>query len=553
LKNPTRKNIKNKFAHLTNYSINKFNCKFQKNEKIEGSETYQERGHKRSLKWFLKFVDSEGNDSTLLWKEIKSIVLKTIVSIQPILKHYYTSLKSNDFWSGCCFEILGFDIMVSDRLKPYILEVNSSPSFGTDSQLDEEIKSGLVRDTFRLMNFSVKRKIAIIKEERIKLSKRMMTGKREKISIKERIAMKCKWIKQAEEHMIQETGSLGDFEKVFGVDEYVDFYQEDKPTKRLNYSCSETFVKPILKTKSSNTINKKRVSLTIDRLKKVCTLKKSVSVSKNIESVKLLNEGNCLGVQNRHKIFEFMRYAELFEKKAHISKSKRSKIDSLLLEDLKLMTQNDEQCLANKEMTSRTHKKNIKVKSKPVQKSLTLKKHKSCTFIGPKPHLKLNRENEAFHKLFNFQFYDRKRFLKVGNLCPMIKILFDLLRFLIDYELRKNVSSRLKLLKDFRWKRVCFCRLCSYLTKIEKTHQFVFVKLRHFLKFYAFPRAKPDSAKHYPETCGNLQQPSLIHESNSAICNTKLLNPISSPSCKTIFQEYFFSFSIIVILLYRII
>jgi hypothetical protein len=519
---------------LTNYSINKFNCNFQKNERVGEQENYQEKGHKRSLKWFLKYIDAQGNDSSLLWNEIKSIALKTIASIQPILKHYYSSLKSNDFWSGCCFEILGFDIMVSDRLKPYILEVNSSPSFGTDSQLDEEIKSGLVRDTFKLMDFSTRRKIAIIKEERVKLSKRMLTGKREKVSAKKRIQMKCKWIRQAEEQMIKETGTLGEFEKVFGVDEYVDFLQEDKPTKRMNYSCSETFIKSILKTKPKNMLKKKRVSLTVERLDKISKLKKCVSMAKDIDNKALINEGNCLGVENRQKIFEFMRYAEMFEKKAHVSKSKRSKIDSLLMDDLKLMTQNDEQCLA-KQMSSRTIKKIPKVKSGSLKKVVSLKKHKSCTFIGPKPQIKLNRENEAFQKLFNLQFYDRKRFLKIVNLCPMIRLLYDLLKFLIDFELRQDVSRRLKLLKDFRWKRVCFCRLCSYLTKIEKTHQFVFVKIRHFLRFYAFPRAKPDSAKHLlgikPEP------PKVIQESVSAICNTKLLNPITSPSCNLFYIQ----------------
>ena len=513
---------------MTNYSINKFNSKFQKNERIGEQESYQERGHKRSLKWFLKYIDSLGNDSSLLWNEIKSIALKTITSIQPTLKHYYSSLKSNDFWSGCCFEILGFDIMVSDRLKPYILEVNSSPSFGTDSQLDEEIKSGLVRDTFKLMNFSSKRKIAIIKQERVKLSKRMMTGKREKVSRMSRIAMKCRWIRQAEDLMIQETGTLGGFEKVFGVDEYVDFIQEDQPTKRLNYSCSETFIKSILKTKSKNNIKKKRVSLTIERLDKGNKLKKSVSTVKEMANAVLINEGNCLGVQNRHKVFEFMKYAEMFEKKAHLSKSKKSKIDALLMEDLKLMTQNDEQCLA-KQATSRVSGKLSKGKSVSSKKLGTLKKHKSCTFIGPKPKIRLNRENEAFSKLFSFQFYDRKRFLKIGNLCPMIRLLYDLLRFLVDFELRQDVSRRMKVLNDFRWKRVCYCRLCSYLTKIEKTHQFVFVKLKHFLRFYAFPRAKPDSAKHLLGI--QSEGPTVIQESVSAICNTKLLNPISSPSC----------------------
>ena len=42
-----------------------------------------------------------------------------------------------------CFEILGFDIILDDKGKPYLLEVNQAPSFATDSPLDYEVKRGL--------------------------------------------------------------------------------------------------------------------------------------------------------------------------------------------------------------------------------------------------------------------------------------------------------------------------------------------------------------------------------------------------------------------------
>ena len=483
---------------MTNYSINKFNHKFEKNKRVEGKEgtnEYQEQGHKRSLKWFLKYVDSLGSDGSLLWREIKAIVLKTVCSIQPILKHYYSSLRSNDYWSGCCFQVLGFDIMVSDRMKPYILEVNSSPSFGTDSQLDEEVKSGLVRDTFKIINFSTKRKVKIIKEERLKLSKRMFTGKRERITPKKRLAMKCKWIKRAEQEMVKETGGLAGFEKVFGVDEYVDFMEkEGVQGVKMNQSFSQILIAPGSRGKGKQFGLKKRASLTVDRFEKLKNLKRSDSSPKELKSRILINQGNCLGVENRHKVFDFMQYAELFEKKAHVSKSKRSKLDSILIEDLKLMTQNDENDLTKAKLNSTTRLKKplLGRKLKPI-KSITkldssrsqsirpkLKKYKSCALLGPKPQLKVYKENETFNKLFHLQFYDRKQFLKIENLCPMIKLVFDLIKFLIDFELRFDVSSRLKILRDFRWKRICFCRLCSYLTKIEKNHRFVFIKLKHF-------------------------------------------------------------------------
>jgi len=39
-----------------------------------------------------------------------------------------------------CFDLLGFDILIDSNLKPWLLEVNLSPSLNTDSPLDLKIK-----------------------------------------------------------------------------------------------------------------------------------------------------------------------------------------------------------------------------------------------------------------------------------------------------------------------------------------------------------------------------------------------------------------------------
>lgn len=57
-----------------------------------------------------------------------------------------------------CFEILGFDIILDHKLKPYVLEVNALASFGTDSPLDKKVKLDLMKDTFIMLNLSTKRK-----------------------------------------------------------------------------------------------------------------------------------------------------------------------------------------------------------------------------------------------------------------------------------------------------------------------------------------------------------------------------------------------------------
>ena len=49
-----------------------------------------------------------------------------------------------------CFELFGFDILLDSDLKPWLLEVNLSPSLATDSPLDFNIKGNLINDVFNL-------------------------------------------------------------------------------------------------------------------------------------------------------------------------------------------------------------------------------------------------------------------------------------------------------------------------------------------------------------------------------------------------------------------
>lgn len=64
-------------------------------------------------------------------------------------------------WHRCCFELLGFDIMLESRtLQPKLMEVNHSPSLFCDTELDFAVKSAVVADTLRLVASSESTRLA---------------------------------------------------------------------------------------------------------------------------------------------------------------------------------------------------------------------------------------------------------------------------------------------------------------------------------------------------------------------------------------------------------
>ena len=77
-------NYQNMFMHLTNYAINKLSDKFELPD-----ECNQDTGHKRLQSVVFKRMESEGVDIDKLNSQIEDIIVKTLISIQPELKHNY--------------------------------------------------------------------------------------------------------------------------------------------------------------------------------------------------------------------------------------------------------------------------------------------------------------------------------------------------------------------------------------------------------------------------------------------------------------------------------
>lgn len=91
-----------------------------------------------------------------------------------------------------CFELLGFDVILTHDMKPMLLEVNHAPSFATDSPLDLEIKKQLFEDMFRMLGLSVERKREKL-QDRYEEKVNRMTNK---LSLKEKNKLKKQMIEE---------------------------------------------------------------------------------------------------------------------------------------------------------------------------------------------------------------------------------------------------------------------------------------------------------------------------------------------------------------------
>ncbi|EER02036.1 hypothetical protein Pmar_PMAR024357 [Perkinsus marinus ATCC 50983] len=172
---------KSRYMHLTNYSVNKKNCIFVKNEDMhffgDGSlGEFSDRGSARSEcapsvastnmshKWSLRELQQNlmecGLDYDKMMKDVEDVIIKTIISAEPQMA---TNLHRATNYTSCAeldapvhqniFEIYGFDILLDANLRPWLLEVNVCPSFSSSSRLDKRIKSQMIADAFTLVGF----------------------------------------------------------------------------------------------------------------------------------------------------------------------------------------------------------------------------------------------------------------------------------------------------------------------------------------------------------------------------------------------------------------
>eukprot|EP00941_MAST-03F_sp_MAST-3F-sp1_P001469 g1469.t1 len=123
--------IDNMYVHLTNVAIQKHNDDYNR-----------AHGGKWSMANLRIYIEgTRGVDAAnKLFSDIQLIILHSLKSVQNVMindKH--------------CFECYGYDVIIDDKLKPWLVEVNASPSLTSTTYSDRVMKQTIIGDVFRVV------------------------------------------------------------------------------------------------------------------------------------------------------------------------------------------------------------------------------------------------------------------------------------------------------------------------------------------------------------------------------------------------------------------
>uniref|UniRef100_A0A672SGL3 Tubulin tyrosine ligase-like family, member 7 n=1 Tax=Sinocyclocheilus grahami TaxID=75366 RepID=A0A672SGL3_SINGR len=165
---PNESNLNQLYMHLTNYSVNKHNENFERDETVD-------KGSKRSIGWFTEFLRTNDYDVAKFWGDVSELVVKTLIVAEPHVLHAYRMCRPGQppGSASVCFEVLGFDIILDRKLKPWLLEINRAPSFGTDQKIDYDMKKGVLLNALKLLNIRASDKRRNLAQQKAEAQRRL--------------------------------------------------------------------------------------------------------------------------------------------------------------------------------------------------------------------------------------------------------------------------------------------------------------------------------------------------------------------------------------------
>merc|ERR1719382_2132421 len=85
-------------------------------------------------------------------------MIKTVISAETSMVNLFQNNVASRY---SCFELFGFDILLDSKLKPWLIEVNISPSLHSSSSLDLDVKSPLATEVFNMARYHIPNKMRL--------------------------------------------------------------------------------------------------------------------------------------------------------------------------------------------------------------------------------------------------------------------------------------------------------------------------------------------------------------------------------------------------------
>ncbi|MES1906788.1 MAG: hypothetical protein MHM6MM_000025 [Cercozoa sp. M6MM] len=124
-------------VHLTNHAV-------QKNSDEYNSES----GNKLSIRRLRQVLSFRHGEQRVdhMFSQIQAAIVCSVQSVQNVV-----------IQDAHCFELYGYDILIDENLKPWLIEINASPSLSASSAEDYDMKFAVVNDTLELVMRGIKR------------------------------------------------------------------------------------------------------------------------------------------------------------------------------------------------------------------------------------------------------------------------------------------------------------------------------------------------------------------------------------------------------------
>ncbi|GLC44290.1 Tubulin polyglutamylase ttll5 [Pleodorina starrii] len=107
-------------------------------------------GYKWSLSGLKHYLEARGLGPGWLavWRQVCDIVAAAVIAAEPRMN---TEFKMKVPHRNNCFEVWGFDIMLTDSFRAWLIEANTCPSLAADSGLDMRVKGAMVSELMHML------------------------------------------------------------------------------------------------------------------------------------------------------------------------------------------------------------------------------------------------------------------------------------------------------------------------------------------------------------------------------------------------------------------